>query len=159
MEQVYQADGAPEPVTSLGRWTWRADTETLELRGAGPARVFDRPDMRSLVMQTPSPLEHRLTRDSKRPSFGATIMLTGTINTGTQTDAFSECITGMQVPVSRGGDYSSFARQYRRAAAPGSPVFVEFLGEIRWRDDETPDAIVIRRFVTIRADGQCRTPP
>ena len=156
LEQIYQADGATESVTSLGRWTWHTESETLELRGAGPHRVFVRTDRQTLVMQTPSPLEHQVTRSSAPRKFDGTITLEGTISTNSQVDTFSECITGMRIPVSRGGDYASFARQYRRVAAPGSPVFVEFEGKFRWRDDGAPDAIAMQRFATVRTDGRCR---
>lgn len=158
LEQIYRADGAPEPVTSLGRWTWHAETETLELRGAGPLRVFDRPDLQSLVMQTASPLEHRVTRDPMRGNFDAIITLEGTIDLRSEGTTFSECVTGMRIPLLRGGDYSSFARQYRHVAPPGSPAFVEFEARFRWGDDGAPDAVAIHNFLTVRENGRCRTP-
>ena len=156
LEQIYQTDGARESVTSLGRWTWQRDTETLELRGAGPPRVFDRPERRSLVMQTASPLEHRVTHNPTRGDFDATITLEGTIEPRPDGATFTECVTGMEVPLLRGGDYSSFARQYRHVAPPGSPAFVEFDAQFRWRDDGTLDAVIIQNFLTVRENGRCR---
>ena len=155
LEQVYSANGKQKSVTSLGRWTWQPDSETLELRGAGPRRIFARADRASLVMRTDSPLEHRLTRDGTRGHFEAIIAVTGTLDPNGDVGTFAECISGMRVPVSRGADYSSFARQYRRTIPPGSAAFVEFEGQFRWREDGQPAAIAIRNFLTVRPDGRC----
>ena len=88
-------------------------------------------------------------------AMGLEFGLEGTIDPGPDGAVFAECITGTRVPVSRGRDYSSFARQYRHIGAGGSPAFVEFEGRFRWRADGAPDTVVIERFITVRPDGQC----
>ncbi len=158
-EQRYSAESAPRSVTSLGRWSWSADTGTLTLRGAGPARQFARPDADTLLLQTPSPLEHRVTRDRSHGPFNASIPLEGFVEPTAETDIFMECVTGMRVPLSRSLDYPSFARQYRHTGSGGEPVFVEFDGLFRWRDDRSLAGVAMQTFTTIRSNGQCPPPP
>lgn len=155
LEQLYHADGEQHAVTSLGLWSWALDSETLELRGRGPPRRFTRPDSNTLVMQTPSPLVHRIDREPTRGRFDGTIRLEGMIDFDRGGTTFTECVTGLQVPVSRGGDYSRFAQQYRHVGPGGSPVFVLLDATFEWRDDGAPKQLIVDRFSTIRAEGRC----
>ena len=155
-EQRYaQDDARSEAVTSLGRWTWSGDRGVVELRGEGPVRRFSRSAADVLVMETASPLEYRLSRDPALGDFDGSVVVEGTITPGGGEPVFAECLTEQRLPVARQADYAAFARQYRRLGANGAPVFVEFEGRFRWRADGSPEAIEIRRFVTIRSGDSC----
>lgn len=156
LEQHYpRNDGSSEAVTSLGRWSRAGDDGELELRGEGPLRRFSRQGADALIMQTASPLEHRLVRDPTLGDFDGGVVVEGTITPGRDESIFAECLTGQRLTLARRADYATFARQYRRFGANGAPVFVEFEGKFRWRADGSPEAIEILRFVTIRSDGSC----
>lgn len=159
LEQRYSTEDAPQSIASLGRWSWSPADATLALDGAGPPRVFTRPDADTLLLQTPSTLEHRVDRDAARRWLDVTIPLRGTVYPAPGGDAFGECVTGMRVPLARNLDYPSFARQYRHISGAGRPVFVEFDGRFRWHDDGSVAAVAMERFSTIRSGGQCKTPP
>ena len=159
LEQRYSTEGAPRSIASLGRWAWSAETRELTLRGAGPARRFTRPDADSLRLETPSPLEHRVTRSRSLGPFSGSIRLEGMVQPSADGDRFIECVTGMQVPLQRGLDYRSFARQYRHTGGGGKPVFVEFDGQFRWHDDRSIAGVAMETFSTIRTDGRCPSQP
>ena len=68
---------------------------------------------------------------------------------------FKECLTGLEAPVSKGGDFQRFRHQVRSAGQSGEPVYVEFEGRFAWANYGAPQSIRIERFVTVRADAGC----
>lgn len=155
--QQYAADDTSEATDaySLGRWNSRPDDHAIELRGSGPIRTFTHPDSDTLLMQTESDLEHRLTRDLKATDFSATIRMTGMMRMHDRSASFTECLTGFVAPVSKGGDYARFRHQYRSAVRPNKLVFVELKGRFSWSVDSVPKSLTIERFITVKADGAC----
>lgn len=139
----------------LGRWNWNDADRAMVLKGAGPVREFTRRDRDTLILQTESNLEHRLTRDPAAPDFSAAIRMSGVVRMRGRDASFTECLTGYVAPVTRGGDFARFAHQYRSTAAPGSPVFVELDGRFSWTDDGALKSMTIRRFVSVKDGGGC----
>jgi hypothetical protein len=142
-------------VHALGRWTPDDGRRLVHFDGSGPRRTFARHDADTLVMQTPSALEHRLTRDRTAPQFTGTIRLTGTVRPAGDGLTFTECLTGFAVPLSRGGDFSRFHHQYRSAGDRHGPTQVELEGRFSWSDDGAPRALTIERFITVRGGEDC----
>jgi hypothetical protein len=68
---------------------------------------------------------------------------------------FTECMTGLVAPVSKGAEYSRFQHQYRSAGQSGEATFVEFEGRFSWADDGAPKLITIERFITVKENGTC----
>ena len=159
IEQRYRAmDGegsAPTTAYGLGRWRWNSEERILVLDGAGPDRIFERRDADTLLMRTVSPVEHRLRRNSVSPAFSATIRLSGVARRHGDTYVFEECLTGFELPLDTGGDYTRFRRQYRSVVPRGEPAPVEFEGRFTWAADGAPASLRIERFITIREEGRC----
>jgi len=155
--QHYAADntGQPTAIYSLGRWSATAGDRVIELRGSGPKRVFMRAAQDTLLMQTDSDLEYRLNRDAKTVDFTDTIRMVGTMRVFDDGASFTECLTGLVAPVSKGGDYARFRHQYRIAAEPGEPTYVELEGRFTWSDDDAPTSLTIEHFITVKANGRC----
>jgi uncharacterized lipoprotein NlpE involved in copper resistance len=155
--QSYQSDAAStvDDVYSLGRWNLSADRGAIELRGAGPVRVFLRPDRDALIMRTASDQEHRLTRDPGASEFSATMRLSGMTRKLGNDVTFTECLTGLHAPVSKGGDFPSLWHQVRSVGGLREPVYVEFDGRFTWDGDGAPQFVRIQKFVTVRADATC----
>jgi len=155
--QRYAADDAREAMDaySLGRWSSIVDDRTIELRGAGPARIFTRLERDTLVMRTASDLEHRLTRDAAAPEFSATVRLLGMMRQPGERMLFTECLSGLIAPVSRGGDFARFWHQYRLTGRSSKPVLVELEGRYSWSEDGTVKSLTIERFITVKASGAC----
>jgi len=157
IRQRYPADNAREGMDAynLGRWSFIADDRAIELRGAGPRRTFMRMDRDTLLMQTDSDLEHRLTRDPTRPDFSATIRMAGMMRMSGDSASFTECLTGFVAPVSKGGDFARFRHQYRSAGGRSELTYVELEGRFSWSDDGSPKSLTIERFITVKANGAC----
>ena len=162
IEQRYAAmageDGGPTTAYGLGRWRWNPEERTLILDGAGPDRIFERRGGDTLLMRTVSPVEHRLRRNAVVPAFSSTVRLSGVAWRQGDTYVFEECLTGYELPLNTGGDYTRFRRQYRSVVARGAAAPVEFEGRITWAADNTPATFRIERFITIRTEGGCAGP-
>ncbi len=159
LEQDFPGDEASgeAPLTShaLGRWRWRAEERVLALTGEGPERLFERPEAELLLMRSSSPLEHRLERRHAAPEFGGRIRLRGMARPRGEGHVFSECLTGYELPLAKGGDYKRFARQFRSVVPRGQAARVDIEGRFTWAADGSPGALAIERFVTLRTDGAC----
>jgi hypothetical protein len=157
LRQRYPADDSREAMDAynLGRWSLIADDRAIELRGAGPRRTFVRTDRDTLLMQTDSDLEHRLTRDPTKPDFSATIRMAGMMRMLGDSASFTECLTGFVAPVSKGGDFARFRHQYRSAGGRNESTYVELEGRFSWLGDGTLKSLTIERFVTVKANGAC----
>jgi len=155
--QRFAADDAREAMDAygLGRWSSITDNRTIELRGAGPTRIFTRMDTDTLIMRTDSDLEHRLTRDPAAPEFSATIRLAGMMRRVGASASFSECLTGLVAPVSKNGDFARFWHHYRSAGRRSEPTYVELEGRLSWAGDGALKSLTIERFITVKADGAC----
>ena len=156
-EQRYSADeaGAATAAYSLGRWRQIDGRRAIELTGTGPKRLFTLVDTDTLLMQTDTDLEHRLTRDPAAPEFRATIRMTGMMRARGDTSTFAECLTGLSVPVREGRELGRFRHQYRSVARRGAPVLAELEGRFTWSANGTPKLLVIERFNTVKPDGAC----
>lgn len=160
IRQRYLADENDEETIAygLGRWTWVEADRTVVLAGEGPPRVFKWPARDTLIMQTESDLEHRLARDPAEPDFTSSIRMTGTMRRSGESMVFTECLTGLETPVKKGGDYPRLLHQYRSAPARGGGAFVELEGRFAWSEDGAPVSLTIDRFVTVRTSAACGSP-
>lgn len=141
---------------NLGRWQWIESEKALALDGAGPTRTFSRPDADTLVMRTHSDLEHRLSRESTSRDFSSTIRMAGMMNPGGGGASFSECLTGLVMPVEKNREYTRFRHQYRRLGARGRPSHVVLEGRLQWSGGDAK-SMTIERFITIKPDADCDT--
>lgn len=157
IRQRYLADEQDQEMIAygLGRWRWIEADHTVFLAGEGPPRVFTWPDRDTLIMRTESDLEHRLARDPGEPDFTSSIRMAGTMRKSSGSTLFSECLTGLEAPVKKSGDYARFLHQYRSLPAGSEGVFVELEGRFAWSSDGAPEALTIDRFVTVRASESC----
>ena len=155
--QRYPADatGGEIDVYSLGRWTFVGDDRVIEAAGAGPERTFMRLDHDTLLMQTESELEYRLTRDPAPAQFSATIRMAGIMQFRGNSVSFTECLTGFAAPVSKGGDFARFRHQYRSVGGQQKPAYVEFEGRFMWSRDGALTSVAIDRFITVKEDRSC----
>ncbi|MDJ0698371.1 MAG: copper resistance protein NlpE N-terminal domain-containing protein [Woeseiaceae bacterium] len=142
-------------VYSLGVWRTLPDETAIELVGSGPRRIFERADRDTLSMRTESDLEFLLSRAAAKREFSAALRMSGTVRIRDDSFVFTECLTGIVVPVRKTADYRSFQHQYRSIAGRGSPTFVELVGRFSWSHDGAPLSLTIERFITVRAEESC----
>ncbi len=140
---------------SLGRWTQGDGDSSIRLAGAGPARTFSRGEEHTLLMQTDSHLEHRLSRDPAAPDFLEAIRMTGMMHMQGNGASFTECLAGFVVPVASGREFSRFRHQYRSTAEQGRAVYVELQGRFDWAANGELQSLTIERFITVKDGGSC----
>lgn len=157
VEQRYRpAEGdAPDVSYGLGRWAWRTDEQLLALSGAGPARLYERPDEDVLLLRTAAIEPHRLEARPGAADFTAVIRVRGVAQPAGDGYRFRECLTGYAVPLGKGGDYRRFARQFLDVVPRGEAASAEFEGRFDWGADGAPAAFHIERFVTLREAREC----
>ena len=157
IEQRYRPVDGESSTTAygLGRWRWDAEGRVLVLDGAGPDRLLEPHDADTLLMRTPSPREHRLRRNAASPTFTPVVRLSGMARREGDAYVFEECLTGYELPLDTGGDYTRFRRHYRNVVSRGASAPVEFEGRFTWTGDGTPQSFRIERFITIRDEGGC----
>ena len=141
---------------SLGRWSFLSAAGTVELKGEGPGRVFLRTDRHTLIMQTASSLEHRLTRDASAAEFSATIRMTGMVRlTGGGAALFTECLTGYVASVRNSGEFTRLVHQLRRAVQRGEPAYAELEGRFSWSRDGKVNSLAIERLISVKPGESC----
>jgi copper homeostasis protein (lipoprotein) len=140
---------------NLGRWSWDARGNVLELKGAGPARRLTHPDRGILIMRTESDLEHRLSRKQATLDFTPTIRVSGMMKVTGDSATFTECLTGFVAPVRKGGEFARFRHQYRSAVGGSEPAYVELEGSFSWSGDGSLKSLTIERFVTVKDNRAC----
>ena len=157
LAQNYPAEGEREAMTahSLGRWHLSDNDPIIDLRSAGPVRRFEPVDAGTLIMQTDSDLEHRLSRHPTKPAFTASIRMAGMMRLNDGAAGFTECWTGLEASIVEGRELSRFRHQYRGTIAPGEPAFVELEGRFSWSSDGSASSMTIDRFITVKTDGTC----
>lgn len=155
--QRYPADEQHEAMDafSLGRWRWLEGESALELRGSGPVRVFEQRSVDTLDMRSNSELRHHLVRDMAAGRFTASLPMSGTVERTGETTFFTECLTGLRVPLTSNSSLRRFQHQQRGANTGGSPAFVKLEGHFSWAADNQPAAVTIDRFITVKEDGGC----
>lgn len=158
-EQKYRPDanetGTPTAAYALGRWQWRADERVLALQGAGPQRLFDRPGKDLLLMHTGAVEEHRLERDPAGAPFVAAVSMRGIVSRRGEQIVFAECLTGLEAPIEKAGDYSRFLRQFRSIGGGPGAVTAELKGRFGWSIDGSPASLFIDKLIALRADSGC----
>ena len=85
----------------------------------------------------------------------ATIRMAGMMRMRGGSAAFTECLTGLVAPVSKGGDFARFRHQYRSVGGQGKPAFVELEGRYTWSNDGTVKSLIIERFITVKTSEAC----
>lgn len=156
-EQTYPANDerAAMTVYSLGLWSRSVGDRMIELGDSGPRRSFTPTDAGTLLMQTDSNLEHRLTRDPAAPAFTASIRMGGMVQLSDGRASFAECRTGLVAPISKGRELTRLLHQYRSTSARGVPAFVEIEGRFSWSADGSVYSVTIERFVTVKPGRAC----
>lgn len=153
--QEYLDDQGDAATTVHNRGRWQVEPSgTLVLNGAGPPRRLEAAGPGTLLLLTPSALEHRLSVAPDAPAFTDSILIEGIAIVENGTATLAECRTALTAPAS-GADMRRFVRQYRSLGYRGEPVLVELEARFDWADDGTLRSFVVDRFSTIKARSTC----
>jgi hypothetical protein len=147
----------PSTTYGLGRWQWDDVAAEAVLRGAGPDRRLKVRDGDHLVLRVASPVEHALARDVTEPRFEDRVTLDGESAVSENGATFTECLTGLTLPVADAGAYRELRRQHRRMNPRGKVALTTIEGHlIASGEGSTSERLVVDRFVTIKPGQGCR---
>jgi copper homeostasis protein (lipoprotein) len=164
-------DQSPDGFDEIGRWTIGADGRTLELRGPheSPA-LFEIRDAATLhrLDRAGKPIESQLNAELKRQvafePVEPALRMRGLYSYMVDSGWFTECITGMRVPVAKEADNAALEAAYINARpAPGAVLLATVDGRIALRMPmEGPGprpTLVVDRFLSIAVEPDCGTAP
>lgn len=156
LRQHYLADGGnggeAERYYALGRWDWDAADAELRLQGAGPVRVFDRPEPGVLAMRVASDLPHRLVRGSDLVPFTDTLTLEGEYQEASGERRFRECLSGLSWSIAPGGDYRRLLHQYGRVPR-GEHALARVRGHLKPTEGGT--RLVVEELIQLQPGRRC----
>jgi len=161
------AAGKDEHFYELGRWVISQDRTRLILQSGPEApRQFAITDAGRLSLLGTdgqvirSQLNYDLTRSERVDLIDDTMPLRGMFSYLADTASFTECRTGMRVPVAQEEGYLALERAYLAARrTPGEPLLVTFDGRLTSRPvgegGTLNDATVVERFDRVWSGETC----
>jgi hypothetical protein len=149
--------GDQDSAFALGRWHWDETTAEAVLRGAGPERRLTALEQDRLRLQTASPVEHVLTRDSPEPAFTDRLRLDGESALVDRGAVFTECLTGLEWAVAETDAFKELRRQHRVMNPRGKVALTTVEGHLlpAAAGEPTSEALVVDRFVAIKPGVGC----
>jgi hypothetical protein len=145
----------PSTTYGLGRWAWDEIAAETVLRGPGPERRLAVRDERRLQLRVSSPIEHVLTRDDSAPRFEDRLTLDGESAVADNGATFTECSTGLKLPVADAGAYRELRRKHRTMNARGKVALTTVEGHLVYGASTTSERLVIDKFIAIKPGTGC----
>ncbi len=141
------------PIYGLGRWHWDDQAAEAVLVGAGPERRLAAVDDDTLRLLTPSPQAHILERIPANPPFTDRLRIDGESVVSKEGASFTECLTGLSLPIADSGAFKELRRQQRMLNPRGKVALTTIDAHIV--TDDSVEVLVVDRFVTIKPGTPC----
>jgi hypothetical protein len=144
---------------ALGRWEWDELAAEIVLRGRGPERRIAATRAGRLELKTASPVPHVLERDPAAPAFADRVRLEGDsrmLDKGASA-VFTECATGLPLPVAGSGAFKELRRQHRNLNGRGKPALTTVEAHIETISDDagTREVLVLDRVLGLKPGVEC----
>jgi copper homeostasis protein (lipoprotein) len=141
LRTTYRGKEPATPQYQFGKWALAGNQLTLTMLGGNGGRelfaVVDAITLRKLDdagKPIQSTLNYSLTRKDVYTPIEPTLRLSGMYLYRADASTFTECLTGITVPVAEEGDHADLRTAYTVARKEsGQSVFVEMDGRIAWR--------------------------
>ncbi len=115
LRQSYVGDAgkAEEASYAFGLWSWDEHAAELVLRGHGPDRRLKRLDSDRLEWLGNTSAKVAFNRDPSAPAFSDKLVFDGESVVSDHGATFTQCITGLELPIADGGALKELRRQQR----------------------------------------------
>ena len=152
-----KAPPGPSTTYGLGRWQWDEVAAQVLLRSAGPDRRLTARDEDHLALARDVAVEQLLARDPAAPPFDDRVTLDGESSVTENGATFSECLTGLTLPVGDAGAYRELRRQHRRLNPRGKIALTTVEAHLVTTTTEstTSERLVVDRFITMKPGQGC----
>jgi len=143
-------DGEVESTHTIGLWAWDTGDRELVLRAHGPERRFYYAEdtLRMLVPGAP----HMLERDGAGAPFTDRLPLEGQYESSAAAGTFTECVTGLRLPVRDDAAGRNLRRRQRGVSAASRPVWVSIEGHLIYGQAEV---LAVDRVLAMRPGRGC----
>jgi hypothetical protein len=142
---------------ALGRWHWDPHAGAAVLKSVGPERQLTALDDDRLRLRVASLAEHVLTRDPAAPRFTDRVRLDGESELVGQGAVFTECLTGLRLPVAEAAAFKELRRQHRLVNSRGKIARSSVEGRLMTltENDTTVEVLIVDRFITLKPGTGC----
>ena len=115
LRQSYVGDTGVADQTSyaFGLWSWDEHAAEIALRGHGPDRRLKRLDSDRLEWLGNAAAKTILQRDPSAPAFADKVLFDGESKVSDHDATFTQCITGLELPIADAGALKELRRQHR----------------------------------------------
>jgi hypothetical protein len=115
LRQSYVGDeGATNDASyAFGLWSWDEHAAEIVLRGHGPDRRVKRLDSDRLAWLGNAASKTTLQRDPSAPAFADKVVFDGESEVSDKGATFTQCITGLELPIADAGALKELRRQQR----------------------------------------------
>jgi NlpE-like protein len=115
LRQTYVGDAgtAEDASYAFGLWSWDEHAAEIVLRGHGPDRRLKRLDSDRLEWLGNTAAKAAFNRDPSAPKFADKVVFDGESEVSDRGATFTQCITGLELPIADAGALKELRRQHR----------------------------------------------
>ena len=162
---TYLREGSEENAYAIGSWTLSGNG-ILALNDGGPSSYWSLKDSNTLRKldsegrEIVSKLPYELKRSGQFQAMEPRVRLRGLVQYVGNTPRFSDCLSGLQWPVSRDGDYKDLEKAYaaqnkKKSKKTVADLLVTLDGRIGVQAGRPEPTLIVERFVGASPGGIC----
>ena len=155
LRQRYVGDeGAADDASyAFGLWSWDEHAAEIVLRGHGPDRRLKRLDSDRLEWLGNAASKTTLQRDPSAPAFADNVVFDGESEVSDHSAMFTQCITGLELPIADAGALKELRRQHRVLNPAHKIAFTTVDAHIV--DSGSGEQLVIDKVIKLKPGAGC----
>jgi hypothetical protein len=150
---VGDADAADDASYAFGLWSWDEHAAEIVLRGHGPDRRLKRLDSDRLEWLGNAAAKTTLQRDPSAPAFVDKVVFDGESEVGDHDATFTQCITGLELPIADAGALKELRRPHRVLNPAHKIAFTTVDAHIV--DSGSGEQLVIDKVIKLKPGAGC----
>jgi hypothetical protein len=155
LRQSYVGDegAANDASYAFGLWSWDEHAAEIVLRGHGPDRRVKRLDSDRLAWLGKAAAKTTFQRDPSAPAFADTVVLDGESEVSDKGATFTQCITGLELPIADAGALKELRRQ-QRVLNPAHKIAFTIV-DAHIVDSGSGEQLVIDKVIKLKPGAGC----
>lgn len=155
LRQSYLGDSGTVDDASyaFGLWSWDEHAAEIVLRGRGPDRRLKRLDSDALESLGNAAAKITFKRDPSAPPFSDKLVFDGESEVSDQGATFTQCITGLELPIADAGALKELRRQHRVLNPRHKIAFTTVDAHIV--DGSSGERLVIDKVIKLKPGAGC----
>ena len=155
LRQSYVSDGGTPDDASygFGLWSWDERAAEIVLRGHGPDRRLKHLDADRLEWLGNAAAKIAFMRDPSAPAFSDKVVFEGESEVGDRDATFTQCITGLELPIADAGAVKELRRQHR-VLNPAHKIALTTV-DAHIVDTSSGEQLVIDKVIKLKPGAGC----